>query len=39
MGLHFDLAYGTGTLPLDLPDGLEPVVLVANEQPALPDAV
>ena len=39
MGLHFDLAYGTGTLPLDLPDSLEPVVLVANEQPALPDAV
>ena len=39
MGLHFNLAYGTGTLPLDLPDGLEPVVLVANEQPALPDAV
>ena len=39
MGLHFDLAYGTGILPLDLPDGLEPVVLVANEQPALPDAV
>ena len=39
MGLHFDLAYGTGTLPLDLPDGLEPVVLVANEQPALLDAV
>ena len=39
MGLHFDLAYGTGTVPLDLPDGLEPVVLVANEQPALPDAV
>ncbi len=39
MGLHFDLAYGTGTLPLDLPDGLEPVVLVANEQPALSDAV
>ena len=39
MGLHFDLAYGTGTLPLDLPDDLEPVVLVANEQPALPDAV
>ncbi len=39
MGLHFDLAYGTGTVPLDLPDGLEPVVLVANEQPALPDPV
>jgi len=39
MGLHFDLAYGTGTLPLDLPDGLTPTVLLANEMPALPDPV
>ena len=39
MGLHFDLAYGTGTLPLDLPDGLEPTVLLANDIPALSDPV
>ena len=39
MGLHFDLAYGTKTLPLDLPDGLDPLVLVPNDQPPLESAV
>ena len=35
MGLHFDLAYGTKTLPLDLPDGLSPTVIVPNDLPPL----
>lgn len=37
MGKKFDLAYGTSSLHLEMPDNLDPLVLLPNDLPGLPD--
>lgn len=35
MGFHYDFAYGKGTLPFDLPDGINAITLLPRQMPGL----